>query len=147
SRLAAAFPPGESLEVGLRRSLRSYFDMVDQRGTLLAALFQYRFSPARKEKMDRMWASVAGLFAERFAVDPGVPPRTAEAAAHMLLSAVVGAQQVWLGGRVSRAEVEELLVRMVADGLRGVVAERATGQGDTPRRPGNSPLPAIRTEV
>jgi len=128
-RTSSAFLPDETLEAGLRRSLQAYFDMVEERGALLGAVFQYRFSPARQVEVDEIWAATASFFAHRFASELGLSPRLAQAGAYILLAAVVGAQQVWVGGLISRAEAESMLVHMMVDGLAGLVAEKAS-QGD-----------------
>jgi AcrR family transcriptional regulator len=135
-RTSSAFSADEPLEAGLRRSLGAYFDMVEERGTLLGAIFQYRFSPPRQQEVDKIWAATAAFFAHRFAAEFGMSMRVCQAAAFTLLAAVVGAQQVWVGGLVSRQESEDLLVHMMVDGLAGV-ARAGSAEAESGRTGGN----------
>jgi len=131
SRIGASFPPGTPLDVGIRSSLSAYFDVVEERGSLLGAVFQYRFSPAREQEVDRTWAVMAEFFASRFASAVGLPMRVSRAAGYTFLAAVVGGQRTWISGLITRRQAEDLLVHMICDGLRGLA--------DQPSRTRRSP--------
>lgn len=139
-RTSAVMSPGLTLEEGLGASLRAYFDVVEERGTLLGAIFQYRFKAARQQEVQEVWAQLAGFFAQRFTEEHGLPKRLSLAAAYTFLTAVVGAQQVWLGGLVTRDQAEEILLRMIVDGLAGLAAElirEGPHQGSVPSADGS----------
>jgi len=119
-RISAVFGEDHPLRDGLSKSLAAYFDVVAERGVLMGALLQYRFSPSRQLAVDEIWARIAEFFAQRFRAESSLPPPLCLAAAYIMLAAVVGAQQTWINGLVSRRAVEELLLHMTVDGLAGL---------------------------
>ena len=129
--VAEAIAAATGFEARLRVTLACWFDLVAERGPLLAALFvpegdgvlaQRRH--ARDRDVERYWAAMA---VEEYGLDPD----RSRAAASVLLAGTNGVLAQWRQRRTSRDELIDLFVTMTIGALSAL---RTAAPGPDPAR-------------
>ena len=119
-RVEAASASAPSLEHALRSAVVIYFDIVADRGALLAGL-QAQFGRGRMEQsIQKRNRDFLGFWADRLQAAHAVERGPAETLAAMWVSAVEAAGRSWSAGLVSRRRAEEMCVALLLDGFQSV---------------------------
>jgi AcrR family transcriptional regulator len=107
-------------ESRIRAAVRTWFDMIDERGQLLGMLLQasqvQALQPHRSEYRRRI-EQFYGRMAER---ELGVPRRKAVIAAAILISGLEGVLERWVACGDPRKLLEETFVDLAMNGIRGL---------------------------
>lgn len=122
-RVEAAMAGAASLEDGLRAAVVCYFDIVAERGAMLAAL-QSRFGGTElNRRIEYRVRDFLGFWVERVREAHGVAKGPASTLSAMLVSSVEVAARTWGAGLISRERAERLCVAFIREGLKAAALE------------------------
>ena len=123
-RVEDATDEAHDFEGRMRAAVHAYFEIVAERGALLATLDaalgsrRRGFSRARPPSANAFLRWLAGLIADEF----GVPGRRARAYAGIVAGVADLHTRAWVAGTFNRQEVEDSCVSFALAGLRAVAA-------------------------
>jgi AcrR family transcriptional regulator len=134
-RVRRAMRGVEGFDEKVTAAVSAYFNVVEDRGALLATLL--RATGATRQIEDetdeegrprRPIRPAEAWFAELYQQELGIAPETALVLAQLVLAALPGAVDAWTNRRAGRSQVESIYARFVAAGVRAVAeAETAVG--------------------
>jgi AcrR family transcriptional regulator len=123
-RVAAALDHAVTFEDAVRLSLTAWLDILAERGSVITDLMQARRGSGPVERQSReIHASVSEFFGTRGAEAFGLTPRTATAAASILISGLNGLIDCWVNREMPRRELIDIYTTMCI-GAMEALAER-----------------------
>jgi AcrR family transcriptional regulator len=115
-RIEEATAGAGSFEEGFRRAVRTYFDLVAERGDLLGIL-RAHFGDRAERRIRRRVRSFLGFWSRQIAQAFALEPGSAATLGAMWVSAVDAGARAWGLGLVDREEAERLCGDVLLDGV------------------------------
>ena len=133
-RVTAALVGATGFEERVRASLTAWFDVLAERGTVLATITQARQVQGRIEARSRRAHEIVSEFYGRMAVESfGLSPRLATTAASVLIAGLDGLLDCWTTRRMPRRELVDTYTALVHRRVR-VARVATTGHRRADRR-------------
>lgn len=124
ARVADAMAGATTFEATIRTSLTTWLDILDERGPVITNLMQARPISGPVERQSRaIHAMVSEFYGERAAEDFGLSPRTATAAASVLLSGLDGLIDCWRHRAMPRRELIDIYTTMCVGAMQALADE------------------------
>jgi AcrR family transcriptional regulator len=121
-RVEAAVSAAPDFEARIRAGVRSYLEVVAERGALIGALEVRMQGRWLRRSGRRRVGQFLAFWANEIARELGVPPEVASALAAAKTSAVDALSRAARRRKLPRARIEELCVRFALAGLRAAAA-------------------------
>ncbi len=116
-RITAALARADGRHARMKAIVHAYFDVVDERGAVLAVLTGPGSHVAEHvEDGSALRQFVIDIIVSTFAIEA----KKASVLVETLQATLAGAIATWVGGFASRRDVEEMVVRYVTGGLEAI---------------------------
>lgn len=129
-RVVAAIRAADGLEAKITSAVHTYFDIIIERGAILATLMRAR-PPAEPKSSDRPDET---FFADLFRREIGLDRLVARVASAVFLAGMSGAVDGLVRRVAPRSTIEAVVVRLVVGGATALVEDPALPSGDTTAR-------------
>jgi len=121
ARVGAAMAQAVTLEDTIRASLTTWLDILAERGAVITNLMQARPVSGPVERQSReIHASVSEFYGTKGAESFGLTPRTATAAASILLSGLNGLIDCWVNRQMPRRELIDIYTTMCVGAMQAL---------------------------
>ena len=121
ARVTAAMAAVTTFEDTIRASLTAWLDLLVERGAVITGLMQARPVSGPVERQSReIHASVSEFYGSKGAEAFGLTPRTATAAASILLSGLDGLMDCWVNRKMPRRELIDIYTTMCVGAMQAL---------------------------